>query len=118
MNIFPGGKGLNQSIAIKRAGNSVYHAGCIGDGGEFLLEILKDNGVDISFVEHVNTKNGHAIIQVSKDGENTIFLYRGSNGMISNEQIDRVLSEFSKDDILLLQNEINNIDYIVKKEEN
>ena len=41
LSILPGGKGLNQSIAITRAGNSVYHAGCIGDGGEFLLDLLR-----------------------------------------------------------------------------
>ena len=32
-NIFPGGKGLNQSVALSRAGLEVYHAGCIGKGG-------------------------------------------------------------------------------------
>ena len=115
LNVFPGGKGLNQSIAIKRAGKDVYHAGCVGEGGDFLLDVLQENGVDVSFVERVKVRNGHAIIQVSKDGDNTIFLYCGSNGIISKEQIDRVLSEFSKDDIVVLQNEINNLDYIVKK---
>ena len=28
---FPGGKGLNQSIAIAKAGAAVYFAGCIGE---------------------------------------------------------------------------------------
>ena len=115
LNVFPGGKGLNQSIAIKRAGKDVYHAGCIGEGGELLLDILQENGVDLTFVKRVDERNGHAIIQVSKDGDNTIFLYRGSNGVFTTEQIDNTLSEFSKGDILVLQNEINNLDYIVKK---
>lgn len=115
LNVFPGGKGLNQSIAIKRAGKDVCHAGCIGEGGEILLDILQENGVDTSFVKRVSERNGHAIIQVSKDGDNTIFLYRGSNGMFTTEQIDDILSEFTKGDILALQNEINNLDYIVKK---
>ena len=115
LDVFPGGKGLNQSIAIARAGNNVYHAGCVGDGGEFLLDILKKNGVDVSFVDHVNKKNGHAVIQVGKNGDNAIFLYPGSNNMISREQVDRALASFSKDDILLLQNEINNLDYIIRK---
>ena len=115
LDVFPGGKGLNQSIAIARAGNTVYHAGCVGDGGEFLLDILRENGVDVSLVDRVNTKNGHAIIQVSEKGDNAIFLYPGSNYMISSEQVDRVLNSFSKGDILLLQNEINNLGYIVKK---
>ena len=115
LNVFPGGKGLNQSIAIARAGKKVYHAGCIGEGGDFLVELLKNNGVDVSFVERVDSKTGHAIIQVGKNGDNSIFLYPGSNRMISNEHIDRVLAHFSAGDILLLQNEINGLDYIIKK---
>lgn len=35
MEQFPGGKGLNQSIALARAGAKVYHAGCIGQEGLF-----------------------------------------------------------------------------------
>lgn len=32
---FPGGKGLNQSIAAARAGMRIYHAGTIGPDGRF-----------------------------------------------------------------------------------
>ena len=42
--IFCGGKGLNQSIALAKAGIPVYHAGMIGDGGEILLETCRENG--------------------------------------------------------------------------
>ena len=38
LETFSGGKGLNQSIALARAGAEVYHAGCIGNDGEMLLE--------------------------------------------------------------------------------
>ena len=113
--IFPGGKGLNQSIAIAKAGANVYHAGCVGVDGNILTDIMKKNGVDISYVEKTYEKNGHAIIQVSKSGENSIFLYPGSNMMVSEDYIDRVLQNFGKDDIILLQNEISNVDYIIKK---
>lgn len=114
METFAGGKGLNQSIALSRAGAKVYHAGCVGSDGGMLVDLLKTNGVDVSNVERVDSKNGHAIIQVSRDGENCIFLYTGSNGMVSKEHIDQVLSHFNSGDILLLQNEINNLKYIVE----
>lgn len=114
LNIFPGGKGLNQSIALARAGADVYHAGCIGNDGEFLAELLKDSGVNISHLKRVDEKNGHAVIQVTRDGENSIFLYPGSNRMITEEHIDSVLSCFGSGDIILLQNEISNLEYIVK----
>lgn len=115
LSVFPGGKGLNQSIALSRAGAYVYHAGCIGEGGELLLDTLTESGVDISYIRRVEEKNGHAIIQVSSEGENSIFLYAGSNAMISEEYVDSVLSNFSDGDYLLLQNEINNLNYIVDK---
>ena len=75
MKVFAGGKGLNQSIALSRAGEKVYHAGCVGADGDMLLDVLRDNGVDISYVKRVKEKNGHAIIQVSRDAENSIFIY-------------------------------------------
>ena len=114
MNIFAGGKGLNQSIALARAGAGVYHAGCVGIDGGMLTDIMNENGVDISYIKTIDGKNGHAIIQVSGDGENSIFLYAGSNNMVSKEHIDSVLEDFGKGDIILLQNEINNLKYIVE----
>lgn len=115
LEIFPGGKGLNQSIATAKAGVPIYHAGCVGEDGRLLTDTLTDGGVNTDYLQEVPGKNGHAIIQVSADGENSIVLYAGSNGMISGELIDRVLSHFAEGDILLLQNEINNVPLIVEK---
>ncbi len=115
MEIFPGGKGLNQSIAISKAGTKVYHAGCLGTNGEMLLTTLKESGVDVSFMKTTDSPSGHAIIQVSKKGENSIFIHHGANFMFSREYIDSVLERFEAGDILLLQNETNNIEYIIEK---
>lgn len=115
MEIFAGGKGLNQSIAIARAGEKVCHAGCVGEDGDMLIELMRDSGVDTSCIKTVDFKNGHAIIQVSCAGENSIFLYPGSNAMVTREYIDSVLDGFSKGDLVLLQNEISNVDYIVRR---
>ena len=115
LNVFAGGKGLNQSIAIARAGAKVCHAGCIGNDGQFLADLLSGDGVDTSHLRKVDAKNGHAIIQVSSNGENSIVIYPGSNAMITKEDADKVLADFSSGDILLLQNEISNVEYIVNE---
>lgn len=114
-DVFPGGKGLNQSIAVAKAGTKIYHAGCIGTDGDLLLETMTESGVDTSYVKRVSEPNGHAVIQVSEKGENSIFIHAGSNNCFSKEFIDEVLSNFEKGDILLLQNEINNIEYLVNE---
>lgn len=50
LNIYTGGKGLNQSVALGRAGVKTYHAGAIGEDGQFLLDFLKKSGVDTTYV--------------------------------------------------------------------
>ena len=115
LETFEGGKGLNQSIAIARAGAKVYHAGCVGEDGKMLTDLLERSGVDLSYVKTVEGKNGHAIIQVSAKGENSIFLYGGSNEMVTEEFVDSVLADFSEGDIILLQNEISSVSYIIDR---
>lgn len=112
---FPGGKGLNQSIALAKAGAEVYHTGKIGKDGLFLKDILSESNVNIDWIEETGTTTGHAIIQVSSSGENCILLFGGANKEITIDQINDVLVNFSQDDLLLLQNEINDLEYIVEK---
>ena len=108
-----GGKGLNQSIALARAGAEVCHAGCIGEGGEMLKAFLAENGVDISCLTSVDRMQGHTVIQVSPSGENAILLYGGSNRCVTKEQIRETIGRFSEGDWLVLQNEINALSEIV-----
>ena len=108
-----GGKGLNQSIAVARSGQPLFHAGALGAGGEQLERTLTACGVDLRYLQHVATPQGHAIIQVQPDGQNCIFLYGGSNQTIGPEEIDAVLSHFDAGDYLLLQNEISNLPYLL-----
>lgn len=115
MSVFPGGKGLNQSIAMARAGAFVHHAGCIGEGGAFLREILENNGVNTDFITEIEEKNGHAVIQVTEKGDNAIFLYPGSNFSVTPLDIDKTLAFFSSGDFIVLQNEISNVNYIIEK---
>lgn len=115
METFLGGKGLNQSISLARAGVPVWHAGLVGEEGGLFLDACRENGIDTTFVKMISGKSGHAIIQVDKTAQNCILLYGGSNRKITREFVDEVLSHFEKGDILLLQNEINELDYIIDK---
>ena len=112
---FPGGKGLNQSIALARAGARVLHAGKVGPDGALLLDTLREAGVDVSPVAAGEEPSGHAVIQVERSGQNAILIYPGANGAITEGEMDAALERMEAGDWLLLQNEINGIPAIMEK---
>lgn len=113
VNIFPGGKGLNQSIALSRAGAEVYHAGKVGADGAWLTELLKENGVNTEFVSTNGSLTGTAIIQVCSEGNNSIIINHGANAENTAQEIERIFSGFAKEDILLVQNETNGLEAVI-----
>lgn len=116
LHLFPGGKGLNQSIAVSRSGADVWHAGAVGKSdGEFLIKQLNEAGVNTDYVKRLEVPSGHAIIQRQPDGGNCILLFGGSNQEITRRMADEVLEHFGKGDYLLLQNEISEVGYIMKR---
>ena len=116
LDIFPGGKGLNQSLALGRAGAKVFHAGAIGKDGMFLLDLLKNSGIQIEHVRVLEgVQTGTAIIQKEKSGDNCIILYSGANHEISEKDIEETFQNFSEGDVLILQNEINAIGRIMEE---
>lgn len=110
LRTFPGGKGLNQSVALSRAGAKVIHGGLVGDNSELLTDTLSQAGVDIQRIQKISSKSGHTIIQVDKSGQNCILLYPGANGAVDQAYIERFLSDGREGDILLLQNEISGLE--------
>ena len=107
MQTFPGGKGLNQSVALAKAGAKVLHGGLVGENGAFLRNTLESAGVDCSRVETVKGACGHAIIQLDGHGQNSILLYPGANHQVDEAYARRFLSDARPGDILLLQNEVS-----------
>lgn len=114
-NIYPGGKGINQSCALAKAGACVYHAGLIGEDGRLFIDVCRKYGVKDSFLRIVDGPSGHTVIQIDKQAQNNILLYGGANQRFTTSYIDEVLEHFSSQDLLLLQNEINLLPYIVDK---
>ncbi len=114
-NVFAGGKGLNQSVALAKAGLPTYHAGQVGNDadGEMLLQVLERNGVDCSLVNRIDGPCGHTVIQVDKNAQNCILLFGGANRCIDAAYRKKVFSQFSAGDVIVLQNEINDLDQVI-----
>ncbi len=113
LQTFPGGKGANQSVAAARAGGQVYHAGSIGKDGEWMLNGLKNDGIDVRNVVISEAVTGHAVIQVDDEGENAICLYGGANQTVTKSDIEQTIKKFKAGSILMLQNETNELPYML-----
>lgn len=111
---YPGGKGLNQSVALAKAGARVYHAGRVGPDGASMLTIMRDAGVNTDMIGIDGSSTGHTVIQVNEAGQNCIILHAGANHELEKSYIDRSIGSFQPGDILLLQNEVNDIDYCME----
>jgi len=112
--VFPGGKGLNQSIAAARAGIDVVHVGCVGEDGGWLTDTLSAEGIDVSGLRVAEGASGHAMIQVNESGENAIVIFGGTNRTLARDDMETALARVERGDWLMLQNEINDLDLVLR----
>lgn len=82
---YPGGKGLNQSVAAARAGANTAFVGAVGAdaAGDVLLAVMHGDGIDAAGVARVDEPTGRALIGVSASGENSIIVVPGANGTVT-----------------------------------
>ena len=109
-----GGKGANQSIALAKAGLEVNHIGRASKTDTWIQQKLLDYGVNTQLIQSVDEPTGHAIIQVSDEGENAIILFGGANQTHSEDSIRDALKQCSQGDYLLLQNECNLTQFVLE----
>jgi ribokinase len=79
---YPGGKGLNQVVAARRAGGATAFVSALGDdaAGDGLAAVLAGEGIDTGAVQRVaGTATGRALITVDDAGENSIIVIAGAN---------------------------------------
>jgi ribokinase len=116
LSVQAGGKGANQAVALSKAGVGVSLAATIGSDGLWIKDLLDNYGVETSSMNVKDgTFTGNATILLDEKGRNSIVLYGGGNRENGKEYIDSVLASFNKGDWLILQNEINNLDYVIEK---
>jgi ribokinase len=98
----PGGKGANQAAAAARLGARVRMIGCVGDDtdGRWMIDSLRDAGVDTGGVWLGETPTGTALIAVDASGENQIVVCPGANAEVA------APDDLSPDEAVLAQLEI------------
>jgi ribokinase len=106
LRVFPGGKGANQAVAAARQGVRVSMLGRVGKDnfGDFLLNNLEENQVEVQYVQRDDASTGTAIIVVDANGQNSILLSAGANGKVSSTDVTH--ASFADHKLLLLQLEI------------
>ena len=70
-HVYAGGKGLNQAVALSKAGGNVSFSGAIGTvDGAILLETLRSNNINSQNVKQLtDVPSGHTFIQVDAHGQ-------------------------------------------------
>lgn len=106
LHIIPGGKGANQAVAAARLGLKTTMIGRVGNDSfsSFLVDNLTSNNVDTSHILQTDSATGTAIIVVDSNGQNSIVLSPGANGMVMPEDVDT--ASFADFGLILLQLEI------------
>ena len=113
VSVFPGGKGLNQSIAAAKAGIKVEHFGAVGVDGSELVEFMQAAGVGVSNIVPLPGRTGHAVIQINSQGENSIVIAGGTNREIPQQTISNAIASAKGGGWILMQNETNDVGEII-----
>ena len=113
--IYPGGKGLNQSIAVAKAGGEVYQIGVLGSDGAVLEQALAENRIHTDHVKRVPGNSAHTVIQVDRNGQNCIIVFAGKEITFTEAEMDGILAHFSPGDAVIFQNELDQSRLFMRK---
>ncbi len=109
VTLIPGGKGANQAYAVGKLGGNVAMLGAVGTDtyGSCLVNNLKDAGVDINGIQkRKNESTGQAFITVYENGNNSIIVIPGANGVLEPEILHEDMKYIEECDYIIMQLEI------------
>jgi ribokinase len=115
-----GGKGANQAVTAAKLGATVTFACKVGNDifGRQALQGFQQAGINTGFVlTDPGNPSGVALILVDRNGENCIAVAPGANGALQIADLEKVIEQIEKGDIVLLQLEIPipTVAYAIKK---
>ena len=102
----PGGKGANQAVAAVRSGAKTSLIGAVGSDneGQYMLEALKENGID---THHIMVDKYHgtgtAAVTLDAEGQNDIMIYGGANQAMTTDVLDGIDDVLDDADFLISQ---------------
>ena len=115
----PGGKGANQAVAMARLNGNVSMIGKVGEDGfgQTLINSLKNDNVDTTYIQTTKGATGVALITVDKNAQNSIVVSPGANFEVKEDDIDNNIEAIKNSDIVVLQLEtpLNTIKYALNK---
>lgn len=115
----PGGKGANQAVAMARLNGNVSMIGKVGEDGfgQTLINSLKNDKVDTTYIQTAKGATGVALITVDKNAQNYIVVSPGANFEVKEDDIDNNIEAIKNSDIVVLQLEtpLNTIKYALNK---
>lgn len=104
--VIAGGKGANQAVAAARLGADVAFIACVGDD-DFGLNIRQafiHDGINVDAVMiEKNTPTGIAMIQVAKNGENSICISAEANACLTVNKLQPHQHLIENAEMLLMQ---------------
>lgn len=108
LNIYPGGKGANQAVALARLGGKAALIARVGDDpySQEAARGLKAEGLDTSYVLPTSGPGGAAGIWVDQHGENSIVIAGGANMALSPGDVDAAQQLIEGSKVLLVQLEV------------
>lgn len=108
VTLSPGGKGLNQAVAVQRLGGEATLVGCVGDDlfGNEMLCALRESGVNVEHVFRLDDARTSLSSIIVKDNMPGFIGAPEASRLVSESQIRGALKDLGPDDILSLNFEI------------
>lgn len=108
-SVYPGGKGINQTVGISKLGAHAALIGAVGNDvdSDLIFEALKEHEIDSSGVHRsIDHATGKAYVFVQHDGDSMISILSGANDALTPDDIYHNRRLFENSKYCLVQTEI------------
>ena len=108
LELFPGGKGINQCVSVARLGGDVEMVGMLGKDGnaDVFRRIMKEDGIKADNVFSCDKPTAVAQVQINSEGQNRICVIPSANFEFGFDELDKVDSVIKDTELVILQLEL------------